>query len=99
MTAPLILIGRCGDTPGQYVTSLPDGTELCRGRQAVRPAARVLLELGYDGATPLTIQFVGALVPSFIPLPIGMWAAEPDDGPAVSRGYVSAYDAAVAAPA
>ena len=35
MTAPLILTGRIGDTPGQYVTSLPDGTELCRGRQAV----------------------------------------------------------------
>tara|TARA_R100001244_G_scaffold2541_1_gene3916 strand:- start:3303 stop:3602 length:300 start_codon:yes stop_codon:yes gene_type:complete len=99
MTAPLILIGRCGDTPGQYVTSLPDGTELCRGRQAVRPAARVLLDLGYDPATMLTIQFVGAVVSSFVPRTIRAWAADPDDGPAVSRGYVSAYDAAVAAPA
>jgi hypothetical protein len=61
-------------------------------RQPLVDAARRLLELGFDPATPLTMRLIGKAHDSFNPLPIGQWAkwtySEGEEHPLKRRVWV-----------
>jgi hypothetical protein len=64
------------DSPGRFTARLESTDELIVAgtRQPLVDGARVLLDRGFDPATPLTMRLEGKAYDSFQPLPISQWA-------------------------